>query len=430
MALDARIAALRERCQAAGWCWVVEAVDELQQLLAAQHQRVSSFDPVRLLHALAELPGRLLAARQAERLVAAGGSAALPANLILGVGIRGEVSLDHLRLVSLGAECWQGDGTQGVRITFADPDAQQVMVLDRSWPVAPGQAVDALMARRIAGTTVRRLASAQVVTKGARRRANGVIEIASGVRQTSVLPLGAQSWDTLGPPLRQPGARALASCLREAHPDFVRPKQAIEHLHVLPVAGVLDHGWDAAAQTLHARIGAENADAEDIAHLSLQHDAATPGAVDAMAAVLAGQWGAPVAVAGLARVECGRLLMRPLSFLTERRAVILAAEQLAKQPLPLLEGEQARPALDRVVQDTLDLLASWLRQGLRHLGGDRAGRGARQVDALRRVGLVRAGAQLQQAMDGIGGSDRRQLPSRMATLVLLLDGARRTIRFG
>src|SRR5690606_34451356 len=43
LALEARFEALRARCLEAGWCWMVDAVDELEQLLAAQHQRASSF---------------------------------------------------------------------------------------------------------------------------------------------------------------------------------------------------------------------------------------------------------------------------------------------------------------------------------------------------------------------------------------------------
>lgn len=285
------------------------------------------------------------------------------------------------------------------------------------------------MARRVAGQSVRQLACGQIVTKGARRRANGLIEIAAGARQTSVLPLSARSWDTLDAPLRQTSGRALTSCLMDAHPDFVRPKQAIEHLHVLPITRVLDSGWDAATQTLHAQIlSAEDDEAldEDIVRLSLQHRTTAPSAVDAMARALEGEWGLPTAVAGIAKMESGRLRMRPLSLLTEQRAVVLDAEQVAKQSLPSREADALPSPLGAVVQATYDLLVSWLRQGLRHQGAGAMARGEAQVDALRQAGLFRASAELQGVIDDVRGSDRNQLPTRLAGLVLLLGGIHRS----
>lgn len=428
MALEARFEAFRSRCVEAGWCWVVEGLEEIRQLLDAQHARSSAFDPMRLLGALAGLPARLLAARHAEQCVLDGATPALPAAPILGVGIKGEVALDHLRLVSLGAECWQGEQVEGVRIAFADPDTHAVTVLERAWPIAPGQSADALMARRVAGQSVRQLACGQVVTKGARRRANGLIEIAAGARQTSVLPLSARSWDTLDAPLRQPGARALAAWLMHAHPDFVRPKQAIEHLHVLPVARVREWGWDAATQTLQAQVlsGADDqAGDEDIVRLVLPHRTAAPGAVDAMARTLADAWGTLTAVAGVASVVSGRLHMRPLSLMTEQRVVVLDAEQGAKQSLPSRQADGLPSPLGAAVQATCELLVSWLRQGLRHQGAGAIARGRAQVDALRQAGLLRASAALEAVIADMRGSDRSQLPSRLAGLVLLLEGIRR-----
>ncbi|NZA25467.1 SWIM zinc finger family protein [Luteimonas sp. SJ-92] len=428
MALEARFEAFRNRCVAAGWCWVVEALDEVRQLLTTQHARSSGFDPMRLLAALAELPARLFAARRAELLAISGATTTLPTTQILGVGIKGEVALDHLRLVSLGAECWQGEQIEGVRIAFADPDTQAVTVLERSWAISPGKSAGAQMARRVAGQSVRQLACGQIVTKGARRRANGVIEIVARASETSVLPLSARSWDTLGAPLRQPSGRALVSCLMDAHPDFVRPKQAIEHLHVLPIARVLEWGWDAATQTLHAQVLSATqgpASDEDVVRLSLQHRAAASCAVDAFARVLGKEWGVPMAVAGIATVEAGRLRMQPLSILTEQRAVVLDAEQVAKQSLPSREADASPSPLGAVVQATLDLLVSWLRQGLRHQGAGAMTRGLAQVDALRQAGLCRASAELQGVIDDIRGSDRNRLPTRLAGLVLLLRGVAR-----
>ncbi len=100
------------------------------------------------------------------------------------MGVKGEVALDHLRLVSLGAELWSDESGEGASVMFADPDTQAVTVLERQWSRADdataGGTPANLLGRRVAGFPLRQLASGQVVTKTATRRANGQIDIARG----------------------------------------------------------------------------------------------------------------------------------------------------------------------------------------------------------------------------------------------------------
>lgn len=429
--LEAPFESLRQRCAQLGWSWVLASLQRLQDLLIAQHARSTRFDPLQLLDAVAECTARVDAARQAGRARADGGIAPLPASQILGIGVKGEVALDHLRLVSLGAQCWQDQDAEGVRVLFADPDTQSVTVLERQWPradAASGATPTALMARRIAGQTLRQFASGQVVTRGAKRRANGVIDIAAGARQTSVLPLAPQSWDQLRAPLRQTGARALSAHLRRALPDFVRPPQAIEHLHVLPVDAVLDWGWDAAEQTLRARLrsgGEEDAseiDPGDCLRLALPHSAAAVGAVDVLARALSGEWGAPRAVAGLARLQAGHLQLLPLALVTEQRALVLQAESAPAQALPMQAFDYAGSALAHQVEQTRQQLAAWLRQGLRHQNAAARERMRALATGLEQAGLRRIAGLLGDAVDAVGAVDPARLPERMALLVLALDG--------
>jgi hypothetical protein len=275
MALAARFEAVREQARALGWNWVDDALDELWQLLQAQQARSSRFEPLRLVRVLAELWARLQAAAHAEQPRAQ--RPALLASQILGVGVKGEVALDHLRLVSLGAELWSDlsveggseTGSEGASILFADPDTQNVTVLQRQWSraadAAAGGAAQALTNRRVAGFPLRQLASGQVITKTATRRANGLVDITAGARQTGVLPLSPTSWNDLVAPLRQDSVAALVAHLREAPPDFVRPRQAASgasagasgQLHVVAFdrMKVVSCHWDAAAQVLHAELG-------------------------------------------------------------------------------------------------------------------------------------------------------------------------------
>ncbi len=133
MALAARFEAVRSQVRALGWNWIDDALDELWQLLQAQQARSSRFEPLRLVRVLTELWARLQAAAHAGRPQDGSARPALPASQILGIGVKGEVALDHLRLVSLGAELWSDETAEGANILFADPDTQNVTVLERQW---------------------------------------------------------------------------------------------------------------------------------------------------------------------------------------------------------------------------------------------------------------------------------------------------------
>ncbi|VWC56469.1 hypothetical protein BCO18175_00381 [Burkholderia contaminans] len=438
IALAARVASLRGRLREHGWQWVDDALDEAWQLVHAQHARSSRFEPLRLVRVLAELWARLRAAMSAAT---QRDGAAVPARQMLGIGVKGEIELDHLRLVSLGVELWADEAEEGASVLFADPDTQTVMVLTRNWPraadVAAGGRVPDLAGRRVAGFPLRQIAAGQVVTKTAKRRANGAVDIATGVRQTGVLPLSPKSWDDLAAPIRQPGIAALVAHLRDTLPDFVRPRQAANgaaagaagSLHVVAFEPMVLRSihWDAAAQVLHARLAqveADTADAGDdeVLHLALPHRAVAPGAVDALARALSGEWGALRALAGTVRLHAGTAVMRPLAVLTAQRAVVLQTEAAAPQPLPLAGGREPLPALVALAEDTLALLAEWLRQGMRHQGGGALERARAQAARLDRAGLAHAGRLLRALADGLRAAQSASLLAQLGSLTLLLLG--------
>ncbi|WP_333998987.1 hypothetical protein [Burkholderia cepacia] len=438
IALAARVESLRGRLRERGWQWVDDALDEAWQLVHAQHARSSRFEPLRLVRVLAELWARLRAALSAATQRE---GAAVPARQMLGIGVKGEVELDHLRLVSLGVELWADDAEEGASVLFADPDTQTVMVLTRNWPraadVAAGGRAPDLAGRRVAGFPLRQIAAGQIVTKTAKRRANGAVDIAAGIRQTGVLPLSPTSWDDLVAPIRQPGIAALVAYLRDALPDFVRPRQAANgaaagaagSLHVVAFEPMVVRSvhWDAAAQVLRARLaqgegGTADVEGDDVLHLALPHRAVAPGAVDALARALSGEWGALRALAGTVRLHAGTAVMRPLAVLTAQRAVVLQTEATAPQPLPLAGGRESLPALVALAQDTLALLAEWLRQGMRHQGGGAIERALTQATRLERAGLAHAGRLLRTLADGLRGAQSASILAQLGSLTLLLLG--------
>ncbi|MDP9602535.1 UNVERIFIED_ORG: hypothetical protein J2W38_002322 [Variovorax paradoxus] len=448
MALAARFEAVRDQVRALGWSWVDDALDELWQLLQAQQARSSRFEPLRLLRVLTELWARLQAAAHAGRPQQPGSArAALPASQILGIGVKGEVALDHLRLVSLGAELWSDESAEGASILFADPDTQNVTVLERHWSregdAAAGGAAPNLMNRRVAGFPLRQLASGQVITKTATRRANGLVDITAGARQTGVLPLSPKSWDDLVAPLRQDSVAALVAHLREAQPDFVRPRQAASgssagasgqlHVAAFERMEVASCHWDAAAQVLHARLGqtapedsatdeAGTDDDDQCLHLALPHRAVSPGAVDALARTLAGEHGPLRAVAGTVHLQGDRAVMQPLALLTAQRAVVLQVEAAAPQPLGLQSDTEEAPALNALAGDTLELLSLWLRQGLRHQSGGALSRAQAQVMRLKQAGLGKSSTLLAAVLENMRSSQRPALVAQLAMLGLLMQG--------
>ncbi|BFO57163.1 SWIM zinc finger family protein [Acidovorax sacchari] len=434
MALAARFGAVRARAQALGWRWVDDGLAELSLLLQSQQARSSRDDPARTLQVAAELWARPRAAAHAEDAAAQPPGPSRPplhASQILGIGVKGEVALDHLKLVSLGAALWADDAAEGASLLFADPDTQTVTVLERQWPRGEGGPGQALSGRRVAGFPLRQIAAGQVITKTATRRANGAIDIGSGARQTGVMPLSPTAWDDLAAPLRQGSVESLVERLRNMPPEFVQPRQAATGaaggtsgpLHVVAFPGMHTEEctWDAAAQVLHARIASSSA----ALHLALPHRAAAPGAVDALARTLSGEWGALRAVAGPVALHQGRAVMQPLALLTDQRAVVPQIEAPAAQALALRTASETSTGARVLLGATSQWLAQWLRQGLRHQPGGLEVRARDQARQLRHAGLDRTAALLETVPARLRSPERGALLRTLSTLALLVQAQER-----
>jgi len=427
LALEARITDVRNQCASLGWRWVEEAVDELWYLIKAQHARSSRFEPRLLLDACSNTWARLQAAAHAEQAA----DAALPARRILGIGEKGEVALDHLRLTSLGLDLWADDEAEGADIIFADQDTQTLMLLERCWPRTAQTSQSAprsdLLNRRAAGQPLRKLGAGQVVTKAATRRANGILDITANTRQTNVFPLSPRSWDELTAPIRHTTVRDLAAHMHQALPDFVRPVQALKHFHVVAPQQieVSAWGWDAAQQTLRAclRSGADQSD--DPLHLVLPFNTATPHAVDVAAQALSGEWGALTAVSGMSWLEYGEVHLRPLAFMTENRAIVLQADDAPPQSLEQHRMHREDSAARKTVDAVLELLVYWLRRGLRHLGRNAATQALEQARDLENQGLQACAGQLRTIAGQLQAAQAHPPGREQAKLALLLKSISR-----
>ena len=393
--LEARYGGLMGDLAQLGWTWVREDLDTVWQILQALTRRSNRYGMDDLVHASARLTLRLAGAAHAD----ATPGTRLPASQILGIGQQGETALDLLRLISLGVTCWRDDAGTGAAVVFADPDTQAACVLERAWPRAEGGSDDTdLLNRRVAGHPLRLLAGGQVVTRAAKRRANASVELGTQARQTSVLALSPAAWDDLRSPLRFDALDALLQHLRTRPPAGIRPGEAGGDWHVVGLAGLAleDWAWDGVRQTLFAHW----TDGRVALRARLGYDSLTPGAVDALARALAGEWGAPRAVAGPVWRAGGGIAIRPVTVLTESRAVVLALEPQAPQPLTLRELPLAVGAGEALLHEALALLGQILRHGVRHAPPALRSRAQAQAGQLDAAGYAQAARLLREVFAG------------------------------
>lgn len=370
-----------------GWCWVSENISEVRLKIAEQQRRSSRFSPSQLLQFVTALPARLDAARYADSLSLKEELPPLPASQILGVGVKGEVGLEHLKLISLGAKYWSDDEQQGVSIAYADPASMAIMVLERQWPLTSKEEID-IGSRRIAGYSVHKLATCQVVTNKARRRANGALELTTGTRNSSLLPLSATAWQQLGFPVKHPNAASLITYLREQNPYFVTPRTLLENLFVLPVENVSYDSWDAARQCMQYGICSEAGREELDVILELTFDMAAPSAIDVFVEMMESLKVAPGGmVAGIARLQAGKLFVEPMAVANRLLCRVLHADQAETAHVEALGYITDNGDVIQLLKESEQLLLQWLQQGLRHQSPLQQERGKRLSEQLLQAGM-------------------------------------------
>jgi hypothetical protein len=102
--------------------------------------------------------------------------------------------------------------------------------------------------------------------------------------------------------------------------------------------------------------------------------------------------------------------------------VVLQVEAVAPKPLELESDAEDVPALNALAGDTLELLALWLRQGLRHQGGGALSKAQAQVLRLKQAGLGRGATLLEAVLDNLRSAQRPALVAQLAMLGLLMRG--------
>ncbi|WP_157313940.1 SWIM zinc finger family protein [Chitinibacter sp. GC72] len=416
--LAASFTRARQQAEQLGWRWLIDGLAQLQQALHDQLARSSRASATRELRLLCELIARWQAASYLDGQAAndqngQGHSLRPPADL-LGVGIKGEVALEHLRLVGLGAQWSDDEQQEQAQLIFTDPDTQAVLVIEKQWEKTPDSATP-LWQRRYLGHSLARLAQSQIVTRSAKRFANGALTIGGTAKQSNVLPLTPAAWLQLAAPLRQPDAASLLAHLQAADPEFVRPRQLLEHLHLLPIKAVPDWGWDGARQVLQAQLQCGDGDQPRV-WLQLAHQRSAPHAVDTLATLLSQEM--PTMLCGHFSLRDGELQVTPLSLAVDNRVIALHGEPTPAIALPDWQAHSASP-LTQQLDELEQLLGRLLRQGLRHQGQS-ARQQARRVQAqLLELGMPTLAERLDEVLQQLSGAHTGSLVSSLAQLYWL-----------
>jgi hypothetical protein len=180
--------------------------------------------------------------------------------------------------------------------------------------------------------------------------------------------------------------------------------------------------WDGVQQTLFAQW--EEADGP-VLRARLGYQSVTPGAVDALARALAGEWGAVHAIAGPVSCEGGGVVIQPTGVLTDQRAIILALEPRAPHPMPLREMPVGADPGQALLRMTFTLLEQVLRQGLRHMPPSLHRRALTQAAELDEAGYAEVARLLRTALADQRDADRLATLSALGSLLraLLNQGA-------
>lgn len=362
----------RAAASAAGAEWIVATLADLEDWSTAWAARSVRYAAENGVDRISELFLRL-------KLGAAPGRA----KAVLGIGQPREVALDRLRLFCLGARTERDGDARRTRLVLADPDTGTLMALVHDWQVTPP--ADAAVARgpeeaarsedlqraseRLApGVKLEQLVCGQLLSRQARRLADGRIALARARRsQNSLLPQSGD-WEGLARPLR---TVRVADLFRERprHP-LVRARQAAGAFVVFSPTEIADAFFDPHLQAVQCTA----LDAEGAALLiTRRHAAHTRQALEKLSGALSGVHGRCRHIGGLLTWQGNQPTLEPWSLVCDQvvsldfaGAVPGDADALAALPLGRASAVDDDPLMAALLA-VRTLLATLVHHGIRAL---------------------------------------------------------------
>ncbi|WP_053709561.1 SWIM zinc finger family protein [Streptomyces sp. NRRL B-3648] len=358
--------------------WPAGAVEELREQLDAYTARETRYTPERLALLLAELHARHRAAGHD------------PAG-VLGTAEAPVTPLRRVRLVALGCRIGGTARDRTAETYFAHADAGIALVLRSRWDLTEDQRPTGhdLSGRRLLGSPLHALATANVVSEHTTRAADRTVTLSRGrIAATSVTPAGS-AWTELPRTLLVRDTAAHLRAAGERPPRLIRPRVAADDVRVVMVDAVEEIGYDPAAQRLEAVL---RDPAGNGFHLHAEYNPLCPGGLDALAAALADD--GLRAVSGMLGRSRGRIVLDPLAVLTADGVTV--PDLAPGVGDSALEAAAHRPPdpVTAALRAALTALADAAHQGLRHLTPATRTALTDGADRLRRTGLNGAAARL------------------------------------
>lgn len=358
------------------------------------------------------------------------------AKAVLGIGQPHEVALDRLRLFCLGARTERDGDARRTRLVLADPDTGTLMALVHDWQVPPP--ADAAVApgpeeaarredrqraseRLAPGVKLEQLVTGQLLSRQARRFADGRIALARArSAQNSLLPQSGD-WEGLARPLRHTRAADLLG-ERPRHP-LVQARQAAGAFVVFSPARIADAFFDPHRQTVQCTA----LDAEGATLLiARRHAAHTRQALEKFAGALSGHHGRCRHITGLLSWQGNLPTLEPWTLVCDEvlsldspGALAGDAEALAALPLGRASAVDDDPLMAALLA-VRTLLATLLHHGVRALPLSWPADSHAAVARLRHIGwpaLADALAALAAAVQEPPAPDR--LRQKFSTIVML-----------
>ncbi|OLR91226.1 hypothetical protein [Actinokineospora bangkokensis] len=369
--------------------WPVAVLDDLSTQLTAYTDRSATYSAHRVATLVAELHAR-------HRSVTAGGASLR--SRVLGTEERATTPLRRIRLTALGCRITGTDTHRTAEVYLADPNSGTVLLLRRAWDTDDSTTGPDLAARRVVGTPLHKLATANVVSESATRSAGREIRITQGsLAKTAITPLG-DAWTALPPSVLVTSYEALSEELASLPPWCVRPRVAAEFVRVLRVAEVGALSYSPGAQRLTAQV---HDGVGGTALVSCDYRGVCPGALDALADQLVA---GPTEISGTVSRVGGVITVDPVAVRAGGGVVVLdLAPSDRRADLGVVQAEAADP-LVLALENALATLAEPAHRGLSHPSpsyGERVEAAARRLAG---VGLRRC-ADVVSAFGGEGSVD-------------------------
>ncbi len=275
-------------------------------------------------------------------------------------------------------------------------------MLRKRWDVPEGQSPTGhdLAARRLLGSPLHALATANIVSERTARAADRTVTISRGrVAATGVTPLGTTAWRDLPAPvlLRDTAAHLRTTAGRP--PRLIRPRVEAESVHVVEIAAVDAVGYDPATQRLEAT--AHDPAGNEIL-VRADHNPLCPAGLDALATALGAGAGEPLRVSGVLGRDHGRTVLEPLAVLTAEGVVVPDLAPGDGDTALTTSVRRTTDPLTHALESALRALAEAAHHGLRHLTPPARTRLTDSATTLRRTGLHTAAHLLDDLTDRLG----------------------------